>query len=83
MAIEITLFGFGAERPASFGSDNKLRLEIDTPTTPRLVLQAAGIDDDAGLVLMAGDTVIPARHWDRKLVETGARLTLLSALEGG
>ena len=48
MSIEIKLFGFGDERPAGFDRRNRLRLDIDTPATPRAVLRAIGIDDEAG-----------------------------------
>lgn len=83
MAIEITLFGFGEDRPPPFGSENRLRLDLDTPATPWAVLRAAGIDDETGLVLMNRDTVIPARHWDEEIIQDQDRLTLLSAFEGG
>lgn len=83
MTIEITLFGFGDDRPPRFGSANRLRLDLETPTTPRAVLRAAGIDDDTGLVLMNRDVVIPAQHWDDSIIKDQERLTLLSAFEGG
>lgn len=83
MTIEITLFGFGDDRPPPFGSENRLCLDLDTPTTPRVVLRAAGIDDETGLVLMNQDVVIPARHWDDNIIRDQERLTLLSAFEGG
>ncbi len=83
MTIEITLFGFGEDRPPRFGGENHLQLEIDTPATPWAVLRSAGIDDEAGLVLMNRDTVIPARHWDETIIQDQDRLTLLSAFEGG
>ncbi len=83
MAIEITLFGFGEDRPPRFKGENRLQLEIDTPATPWAILRAAGIDDEVGLVLMNRDTVIPARHWDEAIIQDQDRLTLLSAFEGG
>lgn len=83
MSIEITLFGFGEDRPAPFGSENRLRLELDTPATPWAVLRAAGIDDANGLVLMNQDQVIPPRDWDSKLINDEDNLTLLAAFEGG
>lgn len=83
MTVEITLFGFGDDRPPAFGGDNRLRLEIDTPATPATVLRAAGIEDTTGLVLMNLDQVIPPQQWDKDIVEDHDRLMLLSAFEGG
>ncbi|MCP4388413.1 MAG: hypothetical protein GY802_08965 [Gammaproteobacteria bacterium] len=83
MAIEITLFGFGDDRPAAFKGENRLSLEIETPATPWAVLRTAGIDDPAGLVLMNQDQVIPPRQWENDIVEDHDHLTLLSAFKGG
>ena len=83
MAIEIRLVGFGDERPPRCGARDRLLLDIDTPATPRQVLDALGIDDDNGLVLMNTDHVIPARRWHEASVQRGDRLTLLAAIEGG
>jgi sulfur carrier protein ThiS len=83
MTIEITLFGFGEDRPPRFRGENRLQLEINTPATPWAVLRAAGIDDETGLVLMNRDTVIPAQHWDDNIIQDQDHLTLLSAFEGG
>jgi sulfur carrier protein ThiS len=83
MAIEITLFGFGDDRPAAFGDKNRLSLELETPATPRAVLHGAGIDDATGLVLMNRDQVIPPRQWEDEIVDDDDRLTLLAAFEGG
>lgn len=83
MTVDIRLVGFGDERPPRCGSRDRLRLDIDTPATPRQVLDALGIDDDTGLVLMNTDHVIPARRWREAIVQQGDRLTLLAAIEGG
>lgn len=83
MAVEITLVGFGDERPASFAGGNRLLLDIATPATPRAVIAAAGIGDPEGLILMNTVQVIPERQWGEPLVEDRDRLTLLSAFEGG
>lgn len=83
MAVEITLVGFGEERPAGFAGGNRLLLEIATPATPRAVIAAAGISDPGGLILMNTVQVIPERQWGEPLVEDRDRLTLLSAFEGG
>lgn len=83
MSIEITLVGFGDERPSTFAGSNRLQLDIETPATPRSVLAAAGIADVEGLILMNTVQVIPVRHWGEPLVQDRDRLTLLSAFEGG
>ena len=83
MSIEIKLFGFGDQRPAGFDRRNRLRLDIDTPATPRAVLRAIGIDDEAGLVLMNRDRVIPPRQWNQPILPDQGSLTLLVAFEGG
>jgi sulfur carrier protein ThiS len=83
MSIELKLFGFGDDRPAPFGGLNRLRLDMDTPATPRAVLRAAGIDDCTGLVAMSADRVIPQEQWDQAIVNDEDCLTLLSAFEGG
>ncbi|MCP4389238.1 MAG: hypothetical protein GY802_13160 [Gammaproteobacteria bacterium] len=83
MAIEVTLFGFGDDRPAAFKGENRLRLEIETPATPWTVFRKAGIEDPTGLVLMNQDQVIPPAKWENDIVEDHDRLTLLSAFEGG
>ena len=83
MAIEITLFGFGDDRPPAFKGENRLRLEIDTPATPSAVLRRAGIEDNTGLVLMNQDQVIPPQQWESDIIRDHDRLTLLSAFEGG
>ena len=83
MAVEITLVGFGNERPAPFAAGNRLRLDIATPATPRAVIAAAGIADPEGLILMNSVQVIPERQWNEPLIDDRDRLTLLSAFEGG
>lgn len=83
MAIELTLIGFGDEGPAAFAAGNRLRLDIETPATPRAVIAAAGITEPEGLILMNNVQVIPERQWGEALIEDRDRLTLLSAFEGG
>ncbi len=81
--IELRLFGFGDERPPAFGNADRLELDIETPTTPRAILRAAGITDETGLIVMNRDSVIPAQAWDDRIIEDRQQLTLLSAFEGG
>ena len=83
MAIEISLFGFGDERPAAFGDHSRLELTMPAPLSPHALLQAAGFDDTEGLVLIVDDAVIPVADWQRPLIVDGAAVTVLSAFEGG
>lgn len=83
MTIDVRLFGFGDDQPPAFAGKNRLQLDITTPATPRAVLQAVGIVELTGLVLMNHDSVIPGQHWDDRIIDDNAHLTLLSAFEGG
>ena len=83
VAIELTLVGFGDDRPAAFADGRRIHLDLDTPTTPGAVLRAAGITEAEGLILMNTASVIPTREWDRPVIEDNDQLTLLSAFEGG
>ena len=83
MTIEISLFGFGDERPAAFGGGNRLALAAPAPLSPQALLQAAGFDATEGLVLIVDDTVIPVGDWQRPLIDDGTAVTVLSAFEGG
>jgi len=83
MTIEISLFGFGDERPAAFGAGNRLALEAPSPLSPQALLQAAGFDDTEGLVLIVDDTVIQVADWQREQIGDGAAVTVLSVFEGG
>ena len=80
MSIEIKLVGFGDDRPARFGNRDRIEIDIDTPATPDAVLEALGIDDTTGLVLMNADSVIPARQWQQTVVTARDRLTILAAI---
>jgi sulfur carrier protein ThiS len=83
MTIEITLFGFGDDRPARFNGRNRLQIDIETPASPLKLLQAVGIEDTAGLILMNADRVIPFEQWDESSIQDQTTLTIMSALEGG
>ena len=83
MALEIKLVGFGDDRPALFGKRDRLELDIETPASPEAMLQALGIVDTTGLVLMNADSVIPARQWRHSVITASDRITILAAIEGG
>ena len=76
MTIEIRLIGFGDDQPARFNGKNRLQVELETPTSARMLLRSAGIED-------ATDTVISADLWDETRFEDQSSLTILSAFEGG
>jgi len=83
VAIEISLFGFGDERPAAFAGGNRLVLAVPAPLSPNALLRAAGFDDTEGLVLIVDNAVIPVADWQRPLIDDGTAVTVLSAFEGG
>lgn len=83
MTIEIRLIGFGDDQPARFNGKNRLQVELETPTSARMLLRSAGIEDATGLILMDTDTVISADLWDETRFEDQSSLTILSAFEGG
>ncbi|RLA11331.1 MAG: hypothetical protein DRQ59_10025 [Gammaproteobacteria bacterium] len=83
MAIEIKLIGFGDDQPARFNDKNRLQIELETPTSARVLLQSAGIEDATGLILMDTDTVIPPARWDEPRFDDQTTLIVLSAFEGG
>ena len=83
MAIQISLFGFGDERPAVFAGGNRLELPAPAPLSPKELLQAAGFGDTEGLVLIVDDMVIPRADWQQSLIDDGTAVTVLSAFEGG
>lgn len=83
MTIEIRLIGFGDDQPARFNGKNRLQVELETPTSARMLLHSAGIEDATGLILMDTDTVISPDRWDETRFEDQSSLTILSAFEGG
>ena len=83
MAVAIKLVGFGDDRPPRFDEKSRLQLKIETPTSVRDLLSAAGIEESDDLIAMNSDTVIPRDAWDDQLFADGSSLTVLSAIEGG
>ena len=83
MAIEIRLIGFGDDQPARFNGKNRLQIDVETPTSVRVLLQSVGIEDATGLILMDTNTVIPPEKWDESGITDQTTLTILSAFEGG
>ena len=83
MSIEIKLFGFGDDQPARFNGKIRLQLDVETPASPLKLLQAVGIEDTTGLILMDADQVIPFDQWDELRIQDQTTLTIMSAFEGG
>lgn len=83
MAIEIRLIGFGDDQPPRFNGKNRLQIDVETPTSVRVLLKSVGIEDASGLILMDTDTVIPLEKWDESSITDQTTLTILSAFEGG
>jgi len=83
MAIEIRLIGFGDDQPPRFNGKNRLQIDVETPTSVRVLLKSVGIEDATGLILMDTDTVIPLEKWDESSITDQTTLTILSAFEGG
>ena len=83
MSIEIKLIGFGEERPARFNGKNRLQVDVETPTSVRVLLRSVGIEDAPDLILMDAETVIHRAHWDDSRIDDDTTLTILSAIEGG
>ena len=83
MTVEISLFGFGDERPAAFAGGNRIELALPVPVSPNALLQAAGFEATEGLVLIVDERVIPVADWQQPLIDDGIAVTVLAAFEGG
>lgn len=81
--IEISLFGFGDDRPAFFEGKNLKLLTLGKNTSVGSVMLQAGFADTSGLVLMINDTVVGEKQWGTTEVCSGDKLKVLSAFEGG
>lgn len=44
---------------------------------------STGFTDTTGLVLMINDTVLAEKQWDSHLLNSGDKIKVLSAFEGG
>lgn len=83
MAIEVTIFGFGDERPAAFLNADRLELDLDLPSTPMRVLRQSGFSDQEGLAVLINDRIVHQQDWDDAIVKRGDQVKVLSAIEGG
>ncbi|MFT5218427.1 MAG: thiamine biosynthesis protein ThiS [Planctomycetota bacterium] len=83
MSIEVTIFGFGDERPPAFQNADRLELDLELPATPMAVLLRSGFDDQEGLALLINDRIVHAQDWQHAIVGPGDQVKVLSAIEGG
>ena len=83
VTIEIKLIGFGDDVPPRFNGQKNLQIDIAGPASPRMLMQKAGIEEAADLILMNTHQVIPVEQWDELQIPDQSTLTILSAIEGG
>ena len=81
--IEVSLFGFGDDRPTCFGNRNKIQLTLDNPASVSAVLLQAGFVDTNGLVIMLNNSAVAEKQWHSRILSSGDKLKILSAFEGG
>ncbi len=83
MSVELSLFGFGDERPAAFGTSNQLVLPVGENTTVEVALKQAGVTDPESLSAILNGTMVPRPDWSSTALCDGDELKLLMAIEGG
>ena len=83
MSIEVSLFGFGDERPPRFGDADRIQLSLEAPIKPLSLLRAAGFSETRDLLLVVDGAVVLASDWEDTCIEDGASVRILSAFEGG
>ena len=83
MSVSLRLIGFGEDLPPGFDAVGRRQFDLTTPGSIDSLLQLAGIEPAPDLVIMDSDRVIPRTDWPDPLIEDGAQITILSAIEGG
>jgi len=83
LKVEVSLFGFGDERPAVFGASNSLVLTLPDNACVRDVFPRSGFNDTHGLSAILNGTVVPEAKWQSTVLSSGDHLKLLMAIEGG
>ncbi|MBX2867325.1 MAG: sulfur carrier protein ThiS [Acidiferrobacterales bacterium] len=83
MTIQISLFGFGDERPKPFGDNDILNISRKAPDTLEQILNDVGIDPASGVTVMRNNKLVTNDSWSRTAMEDGDTLTVLMAIEGG
>lgn len=85
MTVEVSLFGFGSDKPRSFGQSDRLNVTLapGQQTTVKQLLSQVGFSDMHGLSAMLNGTLVPHPEWDTQRVSDGDALKVLMAIEGG
>lgn len=83
LEINISIFGFGDDRPPAFRGNNQLPLKIGIQMSLRAVMRETGFVEFEGLVVMLNNRVVAEQDWNSVMVIDGDRLTVMSVLEGG
>ena len=82
MSVEITLFGFGDDRPHGF-KDNTRQINPGKVKQLDKVLELAGFDNLEGLVLLLNNKGVPQQDWSETRIQDNDSIKILSAIEGG
>ncbi len=83
MSIEVSLFGFGDDRPQTFGRNDRISLRTENGITLNAVLLQAGFKDTHGLSAMVNGKLVPPGEWSSRVIDDGDAVKLLMAIEGG
>lgn len=83
MRVELSLFGFGGDRPTAFGNSDQLQLTLEKKTTISHALEIAGFDEIGSLSTMLNNTLVTPHDRSTRELFDGDALTILMAIEGG
>jgi len=81
--VAVSLFGFGDDRPHSFGNKDKLELTLQPKSAVIDALQNAGLANTHGISVMLNNVLVPQGDWANKVLADADALTVLMAIEGG
>ena len=83
MKVAVSLFGFGEDRPHTFGNNDKLELTFQPQSAVIDALQSAGLATTHGISVMLNNVLVPQSDWASKVLADTDALTVLMAIEGG
>lgn len=83
MSIDVSLFGFGDDRPRTFGNNDSISITVAEGATLNTALQEAGFLDMHGLSAMVNGKLVPPGEWSSRPVADGDAIKILMAIEGG
>lgn len=83
MKVELSLFGFGDDRPRSFGTSDHLTLTLPESTAVAAALSKAGFSALESVTAVLNSKVVPPQDWDTTPMTDGDALKVLLAIEGG